>query len=37
MLKWLVVFVGSVVAVVAVLTWTVLNVGSFEGSEHFYE
>jgi hypothetical protein len=37
MLKWLGLVVGSAVLLVIVLTWTVLNVGNFEGSEHFYE
>lgn len=37
MLKWLGLFVGSAVLVVVVLTVGLLNVGRFEGSEHFWE
>jgi hypothetical protein len=37
MFKWLGLLVGSVVLVVAVLTVALLNVGRFEGSEHFWE
>lgn len=37
MVKWLGLFVGSAVLLVFVLTVGLLNVGRFEGSEHFYE
>ena len=37
MWKWFGVFVGSAVLLVAVLMLGVLNIGRFDGSEHFYE